>query len=128
MIELDKRNHWIAGKIQSVVSTQDSWKQGSNNQQVLSQSNEIKGSYRFNYHGLMLPFSQNGGDDEDPQILVKIVPHLNQPFNTKSRAPFKLVCETIRYRELQEIEERSRVQDNLFNQSPRENESNRNAN
>lgn len=82
----------------------------------------VKGSYRFNYHGLMLPFEQNGGDDEDPHIMVRIVPHLNQPFNTKMRAPFKMVCETIRYRELQDQESRRRLQDTLFNQSPREDE------
>lgn len=51
--------------------------------------------------------------------MVRIVPHLNQPFNTKMRAPFKMVCETVRYRELQEQETRRRLQDNLFNQSPR---------
>lgn len=63
----------------------------------------IKGSYRFNYHGLILPFDSS--DDENPQILVRIIPELNQAFNTKERAPFKIVCETIRYRELEEIEE-----------------------
>ena len=74
MIELDKKNTWIESKIQSVVPNQDEWKQG---QKTLKQSNEIKGNYRFNYHGLMLPFETNGGDDEDPQLLVRIVPHLN---------------------------------------------------
>jgi len=34
----------------------------------------IRGPYRFNYHGLMMPFYQDGGDDEDPFIMVKIVP------------------------------------------------------
>jgi spore germination cell wall hydrolase CwlJ-like protein len=52
--------------------------------------------------------------------MVRIVPHLNQPFNTKMRAPFKMVCETVRYRELQDQESRRKLQDNLFNQSPRE--------
>ena len=56
----------------------------------------------------MLPFEQNGGDDVDPHIMVKIVPHLNQAFNTKMRAPFKMVCETIRYKELVDQEKRSR--------------------
>jgi len=36
--------------------------------------------------------------------MVSIVPHLNQPFNTKMRAPFKMVCETIRYNELESLD------------------------
>jgi len=68
----------------------------------------------------MLPFAVGGGDDNDPQIMVRIIPHLNQPFNTKMRAPFKMVVETIKYKELQDQEMRSKEQDDLFNQSPRE--------
>jgi hypothetical protein len=37
----------------------------------------IKGSYRYNFHGLLLPFEQNGGDDLNPYIMLKILPELN---------------------------------------------------
>lgn len=64
----------------------------------------IKGTYRFNFHGLMLPLRTGGQDDIDPYLMVRIIPELNQPFNTKQRAPFKFVCECIRYKELEEQE------------------------
>jgi hypothetical protein len=62
MIELDKLNSWIESNIQSMVSNTNDWKLGTNNSQaVKAVSNSlnksgVKGSYRFNYHGLMLPF------------------------------------------------------------------------
>lgn len=62
----------------------------------------IKGNYRFNFHGLILPCEAGGGDDRDPLIIMKIIPELNQSFNTKERAPFKIIVETIRYNELKE--------------------------
>ena len=62
----------------------------------------IKTKYRYNYHGILLPFEQGGGDDLDPYIMLRIVPELNQAFNTRERAPFKFVCEVIKLRELQE--------------------------
>lgn len=62
----------------------------------------IKGNYRFNFHGLILPCESGGGDDRDPLIIMKIIPELNQSFNTRERAPFKIIVETIRYNELKE--------------------------
>ena len=118
MVELTKLNSWIECHIQSVIQSND-WKLNEHQpQQRKSLKNSgIKGPYRFNYHGLIIPF--DGNDDEDPHILVKIVPELNQAFNTKERAPFKIVCETIRYKELQNQEMRSKKQDTIFNKSPR---------
>ena len=52
-------------------------------------------------------------------MLVKIIPALNQPFNTKNRAPFKFVCECIRYDEVSKQEQRIKKQDEVFNKSPR---------
>jgi len=52
-------------------------------------------------------------------MLVKIIPELNQPFNTKNRAPFKFVCECIRYDEVSKQEQRIKKQDEVFNKSPR---------
>ena len=122
MVELTKLNHWIESHIQSVVQSSpiESWKLSDSptSQRKSLKHSGIKGPYRFNYHGLMLPF--DGGDDEDPHIMVKIVPELNQAFNTKERAPFKIVCETIKYKELQDQEKRSKKQDILFNKSPRQ--------
>jgi len=60
----------------------------------------IKTKCRYNYHGIILPFAQNGGDDSDPCIMLRIIPELNQAFNTRERAPFKFVCEVIKLREL----------------------------
>lgn len=37
----------------------------------------IKGNYRFNFHGLILPCESGGGDDLDPLIIMKIIPELN---------------------------------------------------
>lgn len=55
----------------------------------------------------------------DPYIMLRIVPELNQAFNTRERAPFKFVCEVIKLRELQEQEIRMKEQDTLFNKSPK---------
>ena len=52
-------------------------------------------------------------------MLVKIIPELNQPFNTKNRAPYKFVCECIRYDEVSKQEQRIKKQDEVFNKSPR---------
>lgn len=80
----------------------------------------IKGDYRFNYHGLMLPFE--AGCDNDPHIAVRIIPELNQAFNTRERAPFKIIMETLKYNELKEKSERTLQQDVIFNKSPKNEE------
>ena len=65
----------------------------------------------------MLPFEQ--GCDNDPHIAVRIIPELNQAFNTKERAPFKIIMETLRYNEIKEHDERTQQQDIIFNKSPK---------
>jgi hypothetical protein len=40
------------------------------------------------------------GDDADPFVVFNILPELAQPFNTKQRAPFKAVFETVRLSEI----------------------------
>jgi hypothetical protein len=60
---------------------------------------------KVNYHGVILPF--NHDEDEDgveTQLMLRIIPEMNQPFNTKMRAPFKIICETVTYKELYSIE------------------------
>lgn len=70
----------------------------------MNEEQKIKGSFRFNFHGLLLPLEHHGSDDISPLLLVRLIPELNQPFNTKQRAPYKFVCECIRYNELKEQE------------------------
>jgi len=47
-----------------------------------------------------LPFQNNGLDDLDPYILMKIVPEFSITFNTKTRAPFKFVFEAVQLKEI----------------------------
>ena len=80
MIELDKMNKWIEQSIQSrVISKDDSqpYSLKTSIHPLKKSSDKPKGQYRFNYHGLLLPLSEGGGDDQDPFIMTKIVPHLN---------------------------------------------------
>lgn len=132
MLELDKINAWMQSHIQSQVSTCSSSSAGNRlgllSQKMMPDKNAgsgkmvpggIKTKYRYNYHGILLPFEQGGGDDLDPYIMLRIVPELNQAFNTRERAPFKFVCEVIKLRELQEQEIRMQEQDTLFNKSPK---------
>ena len=49
----------------------------SPNKKGIEKVASIKGSYRYNFHGLLLPFEQNGGDDLDPYIMLRILPELN---------------------------------------------------
>jgi len=53
----------------------------------------IKTDCKFNYMGVILPFEE--GDDMNPRIVVKVLPELAIPFNTKKRAPFRIVFETV---------------------------------
>lgn len=45
-----------------------------------------------------MPFQE--GDDVDPCMIMNIIPELAIPFDTKKRAPFKIVLETIKLSEL----------------------------
>ena len=51
-----------------------------------------------------MPFQE--GDDADPYIIMSIVSDLALPFNTKKRAPFKVVFETLKLSELIKIKQR----------------------
>ena len=50
------------------------------------------------YKGVILPFSE--GDDNDPFVIMSIIPELAVPFDTRKRAPFKVVMETVKLKEL----------------------------
>jgi hypothetical protein len=47
---------------------------------------------------VILPFVT--GDDSDPSVIMNVVPDLGIPFDTKKRAPFKVVFETVKLSEL----------------------------
>ncbi len=47
---------------------------------------------------MILPFEN--GDDSDPSVIMNVVPELGVPFDTKKRAPFKVVFETVKLSEL----------------------------
>ena len=53
----------------------------------------------------MLPFQSDVADDEDPLLMIRIIPELRHIFKTKERVPFKLVCETVKYSEIRASEE-----------------------
>jgi hypothetical protein len=50
----------------------------------------------------VFPFEE--GDDEDPSMILNIIPELAIPFNTKKRAPFKIVVETVKPTEITQVE------------------------
>jgi hypothetical protein len=47
---------------------------------------------------VILPFEN--GDDSDPSVIMNVVADLGVPFDTKKRAPFKVVFETVKLSEL----------------------------
>jgi hypothetical protein len=47
---------------------------------------------------VILPFHE--GDDQDPYVIMKIIPELALAFDTKKRAPFRVVFEAVRLSEL----------------------------
>jgi hypothetical protein len=55
---------------------------------------------KCNYHGVCLPFEL--GDDADPSLILKVIPGLAMAFDTKKRAPFRVVFETVKLSELRE--------------------------
>lgn len=65
---------------------------------------KLSSMIRVNFHGIILPFVSEARCDWDPQVMMRTIPELNQPFNTKQRAPYKVVCETVRFSELRDIE------------------------
>ena len=51
-----------------------------------------------NFNGVILPFEI--GDDQDPSVIMNILPDLAVAFDTKKRSPFKIVFETVKLSEL----------------------------
>jgi hypothetical protein len=77
--KLEEINQWIEGEVRKQVDL------------IPTQS-------RYSFNGVVLPFDL--GDDEDPSIILNIVPELALAFDTKKRAPFRVVFETVRLSEL----------------------------
>jgi hypothetical protein len=70
-------------------------------EQVRSQVDIITTQSKYNYNGVVLPFEN--GDDEDPSIIMNIVADLALAFDTKKRAPFKVVFETVKLSEIRSV-------------------------
>ena len=48
-----------------------------------------------------MPFKE--GDDKDPCLVMKIIPELAIPFDTKKRAPFRIALETVKLAEVKQL-------------------------
>ena len=77
--KLDEINDWIRDDVRSQVDS------------ITTQS-------KYCYNGVVLPFEL--GDDQDPFIIMNIVSELALSFDTKKRAPFRVVFETVKLSEL----------------------------
>lgn len=89
-LALNERQNHLKRKLEEI----NSWVLNS----VRSQVDTITTSSKYNYNGVVLPFSL--GDDSDPSIIMNIVADLAFSFDTKKRAPFKVVFETLKLSEL----------------------------
>ncbi len=76
---LEDHNKWIYENVRSKIET------------ITTQS-------QYNFNGVILPFEI--GDDQDPSVIMSIIPELAIPFDTKKRSPFKIVFETVKLSEL----------------------------
>lgn len=81
---LEELNEWIDTDVRSKLSI-------VNTKSVL------------NFNGVIMPFSL--GDDSEPKMIMKIMPDLGIPFDTKKRAPFRVVLETVNLSELKLLSE-----------------------
>lgn len=79
--KLEEINEWIKSDVRSEVD------------RITTQS-------KYNYNGVVLPFEL--GDDADQSIIVSIVPELALAFDTKKRAPFRVVFETVKLSEMRD--------------------------
>ena len=69
-------------------------------EKVRVQIDNIQTDEKFKYNGIIMPM--NEGDDRNPYVIMSILPELAQPFDTKKRAPFKIVVETVKLGEIYE--------------------------
>jgi len=58
---------------------------------------DIETDFQTRFQGLIFPM--NTGDDEDPYLILKIIPELGHVFATKERAPIMLCFEVIKFKE-----------------------------
>ena len=85
--ELKRLNEWIVQNVR--------------NEAYKIHTVETKAKY---YGGIVFPFKF--GDDQNPYVILSTIPELAQVFETKARAPFKIVFEVCRLSELiEEVEE-----------------------
>ena len=53
---------------------------------------------KYYFNGVILPIEI--GDDQDPSVIMNVVPELAVAFDTKKRSPFKVIFETVKLSEL----------------------------
>ena len=70
---------------------------------VKTHAKGIISGLKHNFEGIILPFGL--GDDSDPYLIMSTVPELAHAFDTKKRAPFKVVFETVKLKEVTMREE-----------------------
>eukprot|EP00826_Nyctotherus_ovalis_P045769 TRINITY_DN5098_c0_g1_i1.p1 TRINITY_DN5098_c0_g1~~TRINITY_DN5098_c0_g1_i1.p1 ORF type:complete len:308 (-),score=97.26 TRINITY_DN5098_c0_g1_i1:15-938(-) len=66
-------------------------------EKVRGKNVEMSAKYKRYYKGVMIPLEV--GADEDPVLIVNIAVELGHCYNTRKRAPYKIVFETIKLRE-----------------------------
>ena len=64
-----------------------------------AQTEESKAKFKG---GIVFPFDQ--GDDVDPWVILRNIPELGAVYETKARAPFKVVFEVCRLSELKGLD------------------------
>mmetsp|Transcript_39074 Transcript_39074/g.59561 ORF Transcript_39074/g.59561 Transcript_39074/m.59561 type:complete len:187 (-) Transcript_39074:1034-1594(-) len=101
MPKLENINYWIEKSVRSKIGV------SSQSIQIKKKNLTYKGSFRYNFYGIIVPLLGDGQDNEDPFIITRIIPELTHVFNTKMRAPFKVICEVIKYSEVKAREEGS---------------------
>lgn len=61
---------------------------------------EIETDFKVRFQGLTFPMRT--GDDEDPTLILRVIPEKGHVFRTKERAPIMLCFETIQFSEAKE--------------------------
>eukprot|EP00826_Nyctotherus_ovalis_P035167 TRINITY_DN2996_c0_g1_i1.p1 TRINITY_DN2996_c0_g1~~TRINITY_DN2996_c0_g1_i1.p1 ORF type:complete len:396 (+),score=63.35 TRINITY_DN2996_c0_g1_i1:291-1478(+) len=67
---------------------------------------KIEGDSEFKayYRGLVMPFEV--GDDNDPRLILRLIPELGHCYSTRQRTPYKIVIETIKLAEAAQWDEK----------------------
>ncbi len=75
-------------------------------EQIRGKEIDLSSKYRKYYKGIVLPLEN--GDDNDPTIILRIIPDLGFCYNTKKRSPYRVIFETIKLLEADQWESKVR--------------------